>query len=249
MEVVVGWILISRQHRKGSVFLTSRRHDFLRALGARHRRRPKRSSQRFCRHFCREVMLGRILRASHGASNLSASLSDRCDGGIRADVSRVLSTPGFPYSNFQWGVPMSERDIDLLEDDVEEDLDFPPTNRRIVTQPYDLSLQTLVEQWDSNHLVLPELQREYVWDNGRASRLIESFILNIPVPPIYFAERPDSVLEIIDGHQRVKSIVRFMKNEFSLRSLSVLSDTGGSGFTNFRNESNASYRIDPSVPW
>ena len=119
---------------------------------------------------------------------------------------------------------MINKDIDLQEDDTEEPFEFPPPERKIFTQPYDLSLHTLVEQWDSGALVLPEMQREYVWDNGRASRLIESFILNIPVPPIYFAERKDAVLEIIDGHQRVRSIVRFIKNEFALIGLRVLSE-------------------------
>jgi hypothetical protein len=119
---------------------------------------------------------------------------------------------------------MTDSELDLQENDTEEPFEFPPPERKIFTQPYDLSLQTLVEQWDSGTLELPELQREYVWDNGRASRLIESFILNIPVPPIYFAERQDAVLEIIDGHQRVKSVVRFMKNEFALTGLRVLSE-------------------------
>lgn len=118
---------------------------------------------------------------------------------------------------------MVEENVDLEENDSEEDLDFPPPDRKIFTQPYDLSLLTLLEQWDSEALILPELQREYMWDNGRASRLIESFILNIPIPPIYFAERKDAVLEIIDGHQRVRSIVRFLKNEFGLTGLQVLS--------------------------
>lgn len=119
---------------------------------------------------------------------------------------------------------MPDEALDLQEDDTEEQFEFPPPERRIFTQPYDLSLQTLLEQWDTGSLELPEIQREYVWDNGRASRLIESFILNIPVPPVYFAERQDAVLEIIDGHQRVKSVVRFMKNEFALTGLRVLSE-------------------------
>ncbi len=119
---------------------------------------------------------------------------------------------------------MKNDELDLQENDSGEDFDFPPPERKIFTQPYDLSLQTLVEQWESGSLELPELQREYVWDNGRASRLIESFILNIPVPPIYFAERQDAVLEIIDGHQRVKSIVRFLNNEFALTGLRVMSE-------------------------
>ena len=74
------------------------------------------------------------------------------------------------------------------------------------------------------------MQREYVWDNGRASRLIESFLLNIPVPPVYFADTPESVLQVVDGHQRVKSIVRYFNNEFDLIGIDILSAHKGSRF-------------------
>ena len=119
---------------------------------------------------------------------------------------------------------MSEHDQDLGETDSEEIFDFPPVERKIFTQPYDLSLQTLNDQWDNKDLIIPSIQREYVWDNGRASRLIESLILNIPVPPIYFAERQNSVFEVVDGHQRVASIVRYLGNEFALTGLDILSE-------------------------
>lgn len=119
---------------------------------------------------------------------------------------------------------MSNIEQDLSEADVEEFFEFPPPERKITTQPYDLSLQTLKDQWDRDDLIVPEMQREYVWDNGRASRLIESLLLNIPVPPIYFAERQDSVLEVVDGHQRVRSIVRYLGNEFALSGLAILAE-------------------------
>jgi hypothetical protein len=124
----------------------------------------------------------------------------------------------------------SDRDQDLGELDGEEEFVFPPAERKVVTQPVDLSVQTLVEQWKSNVLVLPEIQREYVWDNGKASRLIESLLLNIPVPVLYFAETPEAKYEIIDGHQRVHSIARFVSNEFPLASLGVLREYRGSRF-------------------
>ncbi|WP_420464360.1 DUF262 domain-containing protein [Candidatus Palauibacter sp.] len=113
---------------------------------------------------------------------------------------------------------------ELEESDVTEDYDFPPRERKIITQPYDLSLQTLKEQWAQKTLVIPPMQREYVWDNGRASRLIESLLLNIPVPPIYFAERSDAVFEIVDGHQRVRSIVRYLDNHFALTGVRILTE-------------------------
>lgn len=120
---------------------------------------------------------------------------------------------------------------DILEpDDNQEPFDFPPPERRIVTQSYDLSVQTLVDQWQTELLVLPEMQREYVWDNARASRLVESLILNIPIPSVYFSETTAAKFEIIDGHQRIRSIVRYLGNEFALSSLGVLSEYRGLRF-------------------
>jgi len=117
-----------------------------------------------------------------------------------------------------------EQDQDLDESEGDEGFDFPPPERKITTQPYDLSIQTLVEQWGSNLLEMPEIQREYVWDDGRASRLIESLILGVPVPPLYFAETQEARFEVIDGHQRVRSIARYLGNEFVLSGLRVLSE-------------------------
>src|SRR5712691_5390572 len=110
---------------------------------------------------------------------------------------------------------------DLGEMEGEEDFTFPPAERRLITQPLDLSVQTLSEQWENKLLLLPEIQREYVWDNGKASRLIESLILNIPIPTLYFTETPEARYEIIDGHQRVRSVVRFRGIEFVLSGLAV----------------------------
>jgi len=115
-----------------------------------------------------------------------------------------------------------ETAADLGEMEGDEDFTFPPNERRLVTQPVDLSVQTLLEQWDNKLLLLPEIQREYVWDNGKASRLIESLILNIPIPVLYFAETPEAKYEVIDGHQRVRSIVRYISNEFAFGGVAVL---------------------------
>ena len=125
---------------------------------------------------------------------------------------------------------MSEEKEALEEIEGDEPFDFPPPERKINTQPYDLSVQTLLEQWNDNLLGIPEIQRQYVWDNGRASRLIESLLLNIPVPPLYFAETQDARFEVIDGHQRVQSIARYLSNEFGLSGLQVLAELKGKRF-------------------
>lgn len=118
-------------------------------------------------------------------------------------------------------------DQDLGETDDNEDFSFPPAERRVITQPLDLSVQTLQEQWGSKQLVLPDIQREYVWDNAKASRLIESLLLNIPIPVLYFAETDEAKYEIFDGHQRVRSIVNYLGGLYPLSGLAVLREYRG----------------------
>lgn len=122
----------------------------------------------------------------------------------------------------------SEQDLGEMDD--LDSVALPIEERKVVTQPLDLSVQTLVEQWTSKVLVLPEIQREYVWDNGKASRLVESLLLKIPIPVLYFAETEEAKFEIIDGQQRIRSIARFMTNEFALSGLAVLKEFQGKRF-------------------
>lgn len=114
--------------------------------------------------------------------------------------------------------------------DNEESVGFPPSERKISTQAYDLSVDTLVNQWVEKIIILPPIQREYVWDNTRASRLIESLLLNIPIPVLYFAETKDSKWEVIDGHQRINSVFRYTDNQFRLSSINILSEYKGKRF-------------------
>lgn len=55
---------------------------------------------------------------------------------------------------------MATDDLELGEDQSEEHFDFPPAERKVVTQSYDLSVQTLMEQWEAGILLLPEIQRQ-----------------------------------------------------------------------------------------
>lgn len=121
---------------------------------------------------------------------------------------------------------------DLEEDQGFEPLDLTAGERKLVTQPYDYSVDQLVYHVDKKKILLIEVdyQREYVWDDTKASRLMESLLLNVPIPVCYFAENEDGSWEVIDGLQRVESIVRFLRNDFPLRGLSVLSELNGRKF-------------------
>lgn len=86
---------------------------------------------------------------------------------------------------------------------------------------------------EENELYVPDYQREFVWDETRQSQFIESLILGLPVPLLFVAENEyDGRLEIVDGSQRVRTIVAFMSNELKLRNLSKLTYLNGLYFKN-----------------
>jgi hypothetical protein len=101
--------------------------------------------------------------------------------------------------------------------------------------PIDYPFETLASRVKSGKLILdPEFQRKYKWDNGgdeRASRFIESCLMRIPLPTCYFAEDANKNHLVIDGVQRITTIIRFLKDEFSLEGLSSFQDLNGKKFS------------------
>jgi len=75
---------------------------------------------------------------------------------------------------------------------------------------------------EDNEIYVPEYQREFVWDEIRQSRLIESLILGLPIPSIFLAEGKDGRLEIVDGSQRIRTIAAFLSDELKLIGLEKL---------------------------
>ncbi len=69
-------------------------------------------------------------------------------------------------------------------------------------------------------MVIPNFQRNYVWNQTQASRLIESFLLELPVPQVFlYRDRSDPKLTVYDGQQRIGTIARFYNGEFRLRGV------------------------------
>lgn len=92
----------------------------------------------------------------------------------------------------------------------------------------DITLAQLKEDVDANDIITnPDYQRKYVYDDKRASKLVESILLGIPIPIIYLCEEEDGTLSVIDGQQRIISFVRYMKNEYPLDKLTKLTDLNG----------------------
>lgn len=103
--------------------------------------------------------------------------------------------------------------------------------RELNLYPIDYPFETLVARVEKRTLNLnPDFQRKYKWnrvDEKKTSKFIESCLLRIPLPACYFAEDENKHHIVIDGVQRITTIVRFCNNEFCLEGLTQLRDLNG----------------------
>ena len=95
--------------------------------------------------------------------------------------------------------------------------------RPMVLSAYQVNMDINRKTIDLN----PDFQRNFVWDDTRKSRLIESMLLKIPLPAFYFAEEKNGNYQVVDGLQRLTVINKFLSNEFKLKNLEYLTDLDG----------------------
>jgi uncharacterized protein with ParB-like and HNH nuclease domain len=111
---------------------------------------------------------------------------------------------------------MSIEDDDwvLKEDDSEIEEDYVFDEYEITSSPNDFNILTLYNFLESGVVKIPSFQRNFVWDISRASKLIESLIIGLPIPQIFLYEESRNKFLVIDGQQRLMSIYYFMKQRF-----------------------------------
>jgi len=103
----------------------------------------------------------------------------------------------------------------------------------------DYTIEILVKKYsegieeNENEIYVPEYQRDFVWDSTRQSRLIESIVLGLPIPPIFVAENKDGRLEIVDGSQRVRTLSSFLNDELRLAGLEKVTKLNGMSYGDF----------------
>lgn len=84
-------------------------------------------------------------------------------------------------------------------------------DRKINTDAVDFTFGEIVNLHNDNEIVIqPEYQRLFRWSDEQKSRLIESILIELPIPPIFLIENEIGVLELIDGLQRVSSVLQFI---------------------------------------
>jgi len=99
---------------------------------------------------------------------------------------------------------------------------------RIVTEQARYPLPSIVDMVESdNYELSPDFQRRYRWDRVKQSRLIESFIMNVPVPPVFLYEDHYSHYEVMDGIQRLNTIHEFYTDKFPLEGLEEWPELNG----------------------
>ncbi len=117
-------------------------------------------------------------------------------------------------------------DEDPAEPASADELAFWQTKQRdLVTSTVDYNLGTLSDLVESGAIDLsPGYQRRFRWDGARQSRLIESFLMNVPVPPIFLNEDEYGKYSVIDGKQRITAIHEFLAGRLALTGLKIFSD-------------------------
>ncbi len=101
------------------------------------------------------------------------------------------------------------------EDSDEEDVSFKEYD--ITASPNDFNIKTIVDFVTRGAFVIPGFQRNYVWDIQRASKLIESLLIGLPIPQIFLYEEKRNSFLVVDGQQRLMSVYYFIKGRFPRR--------------------------------
>ena len=124
---------------------------------------------------------------------------------------------------------MDKKEITLEQiDDAEKQI--ISLQRKINYDTKDLTLEIFVQKFIKEEFFIPSYQRKFIWDQNNKVSFVESVLLGLPTPFKFFAECKDGNLEIIDGAQRIQTIVEFIQGKLKLSKLSKLTKLEGFTF-------------------
>ncbi|MDR1870593.1 MAG: DUF262 domain-containing protein [Deltaproteobacteria bacterium] len=139
-------------------------------------------------------------------------------------------------------ISFSDPDTKTKATDEELNTRYVSGKFRIVTEQARYPLSTILSMLNEEivgddgkkeprYILDPEYQRRHRWDDKRKSRLIESFLMNAPVPPVFLFERDLARFEVIDGRQRLTALSEFYDDKFALTGLEFWSDLDGKKYS------------------
>ena len=114
-----------------------------------------------------------------------------------------------------------EETLDPAQDNGLELSPIYPANVKVDRDVY--SVYELKRRYEQRRIILdPDYQREDVWKRKQKSELIESVLMGIPLPVMYFAQDKYGTLQVIDGRQRLTALFEFLDNKFAISSIPIL---------------------------
>jgi hypothetical protein len=129
--------------------------------------------------------------------------------------------------------------------------------RAVSYDMYDMTVRQLVDMVTGNEIeIAPEYQRHFVWDDDRESELVESIYLGIPVPSLYMAANSDGTWEVVDGVQRLSTLVHFCgdakllptikrKNPLTISGLKKLTNLNKKSFDDLPKSIQLNFQLRP----
>lgn len=120
--------------------------------------------------------------------------------------------------------------------------------RELITSTVDYNLESISTLINNKTIDMsPKYQRRFRWDDIRKSKLIESFLMNVPIPPIFLNEDDLGKYSVIDGKQRLSAISEYLSGKLTLSGLLVFKDLNGLGFFDLPSEFQNSLKIRANV--
>ncbi|MBU2965438.1 DUF262 domain-containing protein [Amphritea sp. 2_MG-2023] len=132
----------------------------------------------------------------------------------------------------EWFDSEDETSTDPIPEEVSLETKYSESQLRVVRTSMDFTLYHLKQSLEDREYInaSPKYQRRHRWDIKKRSQLIESFLMNIPVPSVFLFENDYNQYEIMDGRQRIDTLRSFMNNEFPLKNLEFWKELEGLRF-------------------
>lgn len=146
---------------------------------------------------------------------------------------KVESAPLTDYDIDEWFESEETDGSKTSLSDEELSQKYADSQIRIVRSSLDFTLHTLVSSiQDKSYINLsPGYQRRARWDRRKKSLLIESFLMNVPIPPLFLFEKDYNQYEIMDGRQRLEAIAEFLENKYALYGMEFWPELQGKRFS------------------
>ena len=130
---------------------------------------------------------------------------------------------------------MEEYTSPKLKNEVESALTQIQYNKKLIKyDTRDYVIEHIVEKFKKEEFFVPiEYQRNFIWDEKNKCNFIESLLMGLPIPFMFFADIDDGRVEIVDGAQRVQTMAQFVENDLVLNKLDVLTSSNGFRFCDF----------------